>query len=409
MCKILDELDTYVPAVPSTKTILIDGEEYEVDATKIHQILWLGDQLTVARIRSAFVIRCTTDTGALEKFEGFIPAIADWHARANFSDVSYALLVCLFNPTCLQVIWERFYSAKSVAEKGTLYQLKVLINRTAVRSLPSKNMKPTEDFLLLILHSYVIAAAEQCQQDSDTCKLLAKRIVEKFVKINLPDEQNADSTQSSDMLYDYSTDLLTFCLLWHGFHDATREGDGDRILRYWKFLMIIFQQQSHYNYANEGLTLAIQSQVLSERKRAELKWNRTINVSGRKGHNIACDLHMEHLNARLKKVMSNVGSNKLLKPFKRVAKSLGVVNDVCRKFASESDVSVNKPYHTYPSFSKDFVAIMKDLQAADAFSVTPQRELVNFKAKPLLKNLKWVNIVKWTKDKIINFDYCSNK
>ena len=62
MCKILDELDTYVPAVPSTKTILIDGEEYEVDATKIHQILLFGDQLTVARICSASVIRCTTDT-----------------------------------------------------------------------------------------------------------------------------------------------------------------------------------------------------------------------------------------------------------------------------------------------------------------------------------------------------------
>jgi len=41
-----------------------------------------GDQLTAARIRSAAVIRNTTDHGLLEKFEGFTPAIADWHARA---------------------------------------------------------------------------------------------------------------------------------------------------------------------------------------------------------------------------------------------------------------------------------------------------------------------------------------
>ena len=134
-----------------------------------------------------------------------------------------------------------------------MYQLKVLINRTAVRSVPSKNMKPTEDFLLLILHTYVIAAVEKCQQDSDTCQLLAKRIVEQgFVKINLPGELNVDSL-GNDMVYNYSTDLLTFCLLWHGFHDSIREGDGNRILRYWKFLMVIFQQQGHYNYANEGL------------------------------------------------------------------------------------------------------------------------------------------------------------
>ena len=133
-------------------------------------------------------------------------------------------------------------------------------------------MKPTEDFLLLILHTYVIAAAEKCQEDSDTCQLLAKRIVEQgFVKINLPGEQNVDSL-CNDMVYNYSTDLVTFCLLWHGFHDFIREEDGNRILRYWKFLMVIFQQQGHYNYANEGLTLAIQSIVLFKRKnRIEMK------------------------------------------------------------------------------------------------------------------------------------------
>lgn len=194
----------------------------------------------------------------------------------------------------IQTIWNRFYSAKSVADKGTLYQLKVLINRTAVKSVPSKNMKPiaTEDFLLLILHSYVIAAAEQCRESLDTCKLLSQRVVKRFVKIYLsPEQESEESLPIDDMIYNYSTDLLTFCLLWHGFHDATREGDGDRLLWYWKFLMVIFQQEGHYNYAKEGLTLTIQLQVLPERKVAELKWSRTVNVSGCSGHNIACDQH----------------------------------------------------------------------------------------------------------------------
>ena len=155
-------------------------------------------------------------------------------------------------------------------------------------------MKPiaTEDFLLLILHSYVIAAAEQCQESLDTCKLLSQRVVKRFVKIYLsPEQESEESLPIDDMIYNYSTDLLTFCLLWHGFHDATREGDGDRLLWYWKFLMVIFQQEGHYNYAKEGLTLTIQLQVLPERKVAELKWSRTVNVSGCSGHNIACDQH----------------------------------------------------------------------------------------------------------------------
>lgn len=77
MYNILGETDTYVPAIPSTKTILVDDEEYEVDATKVHQLLFFGDQLTVARVCSASMIRHTTDTGILERFEGFTPAIVD--------------------------------------------------------------------------------------------------------------------------------------------------------------------------------------------------------------------------------------------------------------------------------------------------------------------------------------------
>ena len=87
MCSILDVLATYVPAIESSKTIVIEDEEYEVDATKVYQLLLFGDQLTVARIRLASMIHCTTDTSVLEKFEGFTPAIADWHARAVFLDV----------------------------------------------------------------------------------------------------------------------------------------------------------------------------------------------------------------------------------------------------------------------------------------------------------------------------------
>jgi len=124
---------------------LIEGEEYEIDVTKVHKVLLFRDQLTVARIRSAAIIRSTSDTGALDKFEGLIPAIADWHARAIFwvqvkvMTFSYKCLVNLYT----QVIWKRFYSSKLVAEKGTLYQLKVLINWTVVKSHPSKNVKPT--------------------------------------------------------------------------------------------------------------------------------------------------------------------------------------------------------------------------------------------------------------------------
>ena len=58
MCSILGEFGTYVPAIPCTETTIIEEEEYELDVTKLHKVLLFGDQLTVARIRSAAVICC---------------------------------------------------------------------------------------------------------------------------------------------------------------------------------------------------------------------------------------------------------------------------------------------------------------------------------------------------------------
>ena len=49
-------------------------------------------------------------------------------------------------------------------------------------------------------------------------------------------------------------------------------------------------------------------------------------------------------------------------------------------------MAINKPYHSYPSFMKDFEAITKELRK--------QRFLLSFQdaGAPLLQSLKWENI-----------------
>ena len=98
-------------------------------------------------------------------------------------------------------------------------------------------------------------------------------------------------------------------MLWYGFRDAGREGDADRIVMYWKFLIAIFKQKKHYNYANEGFLFIAQTLLLSPREVCDLKWNRTVNTNGRTGKNIPVYLHMEHLKRRLKIMIRKLGSN----------------------------------------------------------------------------------------------------
>ena len=155
--------------------------------------------------------------------------------------------------------------------------------------------------MLLVLHAHVIAAAKVIQSTTPTNAVmeLAKAIVTNYVR--LPRIEGQEAETCDDKVYVYATELLSLGVLWHGFHDSVREGDGDRILRYWKILLVIFKSSNHFNYAKEAVNLLSQYHYnFSERQKAQLLWSRCINTRGYPGTNIPCDLYMEHLNRRLK-------------------------------------------------------------------------------------------------------------
>ena len=93
-------------------------------------------------------------------------------------------------------------------------------------------------------------------------------------------------------------------MLLYNFDDAIKEGDGDRILRCWKFMLLIFRAYKHTNYAFAALQLFFYTScILSERMSHLLVWNRTVNNHGGKGRNISLDLRLEHLNNLLKEML----------------------------------------------------------------------------------------------------------
>ena len=92
---------------------------------------------------------------------------------------------------------------------------------------------------------------------ANDCLSVAKQVVAQFTKITIFGQHQ--ETHINDDAYNYATDLLTMLLVWHGFHDSVKEGDGDRILLYWKVMLPVFQQSGNYNYAKEAFLLLVQS------------------------------------------------------------------------------------------------------------------------------------------------------
>ena len=105
-----------------------------------------------------------------------------------------------------------------------------------------------------------MAAAKVIQNfnPQDSASELANAIFVNFIDLPSTSSGKDDVTTSEDGVFTYAMELLTLSLLWHGFHDAIREGDGEWIIRYWKFLFIIFKSSSYHNYAKEAVTLLLQ-------------------------------------------------------------------------------------------------------------------------------------------------------
>ena len=330
-------------------------------------------------------------------------------------------------------------------------------------------MKATEDFLDVTLIAHVITASKELQSVSTetlSYRDLAKQIVSKFVTISIPnindnnmddsnvtpvsgetpttgdasatDEESAteevaatneesateevaatneesaadeesptEGESFNDSVYAYAVDLLGLGLFWHAFRDSVREGDGDRIVRYWKFMAAIFRHEKHYNYSNEVFNLVAQTLLLSPRQLSELKWSRTINTSGRVGKNIPVDLHMEHLNRQLKIMTRNLGSNVSPHTTQRAAKALAVTDVIRMQFLKATDMSDNKQHHTIPSISKDLLIMQQQLTAERVFKLLECRNHsvhIYKDHKPLFTSINWNGINKWIRERIVNYN-----
>ena len=138
---------------------------------------------------------------------------------------------------------------------------------------------------------------------------ITQQVVEKFVNVD-PFRSSGLGSEDIDGVYEYAKEVLSLCLLHTEFQDAIREGDGLRVLRVWKFLLLVFKASHKVNYSIEAFNLLAQYYILlPPRLGQQLIWSRFINTHGQPGKNIPCDLHLEHLNRALKTAICGLGAN----------------------------------------------------------------------------------------------------
>ena len=112
---------------------------------------------------------------------------------------------------------------------------------------------------------------------------------------------NQHQKRAADGVFNYASAVLNDGLLLFELRDGIHEGNGERVIRCWKLMLLYWRYGGHTKYALEAVHLLGAVHATSTARVAhELTWCRSINKRGGAGNNLSVDLYMEHLNRTLK-------------------------------------------------------------------------------------------------------------
>ena len=304
-----------------------------------------------------------------------------------------------------------------------MYQLRNKLNRTNVVKTPKKDVNACEDFLDIVTSGLVVAAVCTTLQlksanehptnsalpgademwtltpdERKKCLMqICERVFDRYVAFSYNSPMAVVS--GGDRVFQYSAQLLRLGLFYQEFADAIREGDGNRVLRCWRYMLPIFSASGSRNYACEAAHLLIQhSYTLPPRLSQQLLWSRFINVHGRPGHNVPVDLHMEHLNKIAKGAISFLGSNKSEKAITRIGHSIGTLSPLLDNFDEDNQVQDTSSTQKRPRTHLDIEVVVNELLKADCLKIKDTKRKHshfphprdNLRAKDRAELLQWL-------------------
>lgn len=244
-------------------------------------------------------------------------------------------------------------------------------------------------------HTYAHCDRSACQEPSRVLPQSIRRCAD------YPNTPTSVKSNSPDKILDYACSVMTDGMLLLEFRDAVHEGDGERLMRCWRLMLLYFTYSGHKKYALEALSLqAAVSATANTRLAKELLTSRFVNSQGGPGKNIPTDLFMEHLNRTLKDYYPSLGANISDSTIVQIAKSLKTLMDISSNFDHTFELHPESLHHTSMSSKKDRDLILAQLTDSRVFEYIPGR------FHPTFRNIKshiseCVNVdklVAWVRD-----------
>ena len=215
--------------------------------------------------------------------------------------------------------------------------------------------------------------------------------------------QDLPTKHDYDDMFNYNTALLAEGLFFLNFLDAVAEGDGERIIRQFKYLMLLCKADDPHStkYALKSLyQLLLVNGSLSENEAEVFTWNRSVNNHGGIGMNIPFDLEVEHSNNYIKQGIGNLGVNVTENAVTRIARAEKPARSVLKMIDKSLQCSVRSGKHVSRFPYKDFDELLQKLVDKKVFAYQEGRLYRHFKhfQRDPLRNLDMSKIYAWITD-----------
>lgn len=296
---------------------------------------------------------------------------------------------------------------------------------------PEKKVAACEDFFLLVVEAHVCSAVmkvfgmssledtppdqrlfpEGCaklksKERWEVMRLAIQEVLVKFVDITYP---NSSTDKDDDHVRAYAKEVISLGLLLMEFIDSIREGDGERIIRCWRYFLPLFKSSGRSNYAIEAFNLLFQYEyIFTPRMKQQVMWERTVNYHGKNGKNVSMDLHLEHINRACKDAMGNLGSNISNDSVRRIGQSVGELMKITEQFDKVNKVPQESGRHSRRSVKLDFEKIFTQIHTnTKVFDHVPKRQhskFRKFQVNKKARTLSFSTFDTWMKKQVKKYE-----
>ena len=287
---------------------------------------------------------------------------------------------------------------------------------------PKKDLHACQSFLTVVLEAIILAAfaakwnvaniesaditsilrqelPQSPKERLDCITQLASKVVDLVV---VCPTDSLQTSQNNDDVSSYMSNVLGMGLFAWDMEDAIREGDGERMIRLWKFLLLLFKQAGKTKYSLEAMHLLFDVTVALSKKRShELTWNRTCNTHGGIGCNKPLDLHLEHMNRNFKDDISKFAPHLTESSVQKTAHASPVVAECVAQLDKLIHIKRDSGYHAEPLHDQDRKAIFQQLVAAKACHYVPGRAYTHFQGisshlyRKIREDTAWEHFTDW--------------